>query len=109
MCHDKLRENLANLHAGEILTVADGALVLLLALELEHQRLLAAAMTFDHTRHTSVRHGGTSLNVIPVHDRQHTAELYLRAHVPGQGFDFHELTRRDTILLAAGFNDCVHS
>src|ERR1039458_6345625 len=42
-----LRHNLANLHCGEGLAVADGLLVLFLALELEDHDLVAAAIAND--------------------------------------------------------------
>src|SRR4051812_9715043 len=105
MCHSVLSEDLANLHAGEILAVALGAPILLFALELEDDRLFAAALFLDGARHASAAYSGASLNGVAVRDRQDTTEFYRGSHVAGEAFDFQRLTGGDAILLSAGFDD----
>src|ERR1043166_666659 len=46
-----LHHNLADLHIGDVLRVSLGALVLLLALEFEHEHFLAAAARYDRALH----------------------------------------------------------
>src|SRR6201986_4121882 len=55
--------------AREVLTMPDGALVLLLALELEHQRLRAAILQSDGAGYLRTHHGG--FHLVTVDHRQH--------------------------------------
>src|SRR5580658_10133804 len=51
-----LCRNIANLHFGEVLAVSNGLLVLLLALELENDDLLAAAISGNRSLHGRARY-----------------------------------------------------
>src|SRR5579885_1674031 len=104
-----LADNIADGDAREILAMADGPLVLLLALELENQRLFAASMRGDGAADARVSGLHAGPHRIAVDNRQHAAELDLRADVSGERFHFHRVTRSDAILLSTRFDDCVHS
>src|SRR2546423_14085850 len=109
---DNLRsdDDLVDLHAGEVLPVTDGPLVLFLALELEHEDLDAAAAAGNRPGHLR---GSESLTgeylLIVTHDGENAAELDLSADVAGQRFHFDRVAGRDAVLFAASFNDCVHN
>src|ERR1700733_11120950 len=105
MCHKNLRQNLVHLHPGVILAMPDSALVLLLALELEDDGLLAAAVTGDGAGYTRGTEGRAGLDRIAVHHCHNAVELDCRADVACKGFDFDRLAWRDAILFTAGFND----
>src|SRR5689334_21002231 len=67
----RLRQNLAHGHPRKVLPVADGPLVLFLALELEHDHLIAAPVAGDgalHFRFAQLRPGGQLVRI--VHYRQ---------------------------------------
>src|SRR5476649_1047447 len=67
-----LCQDLAHLHLRIVLPVADGSLVLFLALELEHDHLVAPAMTGDGAFDASFAECGTGDEFIRiVHYRQH--------------------------------------
>src|SRR4051812_45531984 len=110
MCHDRslLRQNLVYLHAGVILTMPDGALVLFFALELEDNRLFTAALRGNGALYARRTQRGARFDRVAVNDRDHAIEFYVRAHIACQGFDFDRFAWRDTVLFTTGFNDCVH-
>src|SRR5579862_7388676 len=110
MCHETLlRDDVADRYAGEILAMADGPLILLFALELEDQRLLAAAVRYDRSRYARVSRVRAGPNRVAIDDRQHAPELDLAADVAGERFHFNRLARRDAILFPACFDHCVHN
>src|SRR6185436_7499740 len=92
-----LRYDLANCHAGEVLTVADSALVLLLALELEDEVLGSAAVGFDGAAHAGSLDGRTGLYGVTIHDGEHLVEFDGRADVAGQRFHLNRFARGDAI------------
>src|SRR5690242_2474140 len=108
-CFSELSYDLIHLDAGVILAMPDGALVLLLALELEDDRLIAAALRCDGALHTRAAKRGTRPDRIAIHDRNHAVEFHIRADVAGQSLDFDRLAWSNPILFTAGFNHCVHT
>src|SRR6185503_18790747 len=109
MCHKNLRQNLVHLHPGVILAMPDGALVLLLALELEDDGLLTPALCGDGARYPRGADGGTGLNRVSIQHGDYAVEFNCCADVAGQSLDFNRLAWRDAILFTTGFNDCVHT
>src|SRR5580704_12817442 len=87
----------------------DGAPVLLLALELENDGLLAAAMGHDGALNQRAARVGSSFDGIAIDYREHAAEFDFRAGVAQQRFHFNCFARGDAILLPACFDDCVHN
>ena len=89
--------------------MSDGALVLLLALELEHDGLVrrGRARRWSLLPERCRRRAG--LDGIAVDHRQYAAELNFRANVARQRFHFNGFAWRDAILLPARFDDCVHN
>src|SRR6266853_1526795 len=97
-----LCQNLVHLHLRVVLPVTDGSLILLLALELEHQNLVATAMGGDGALHARLAEGGAGYDFVRiVHHRQHAAELDLGADVAGESFDFNNISGSDAVLLTA--------
>src|SRR5437868_14237076 len=96
--------NAGDADRGELLAMSDQLLVLLLALELENQDLVAAAL-FHHlaSNARALGIGGKSLAA----DRQHVGKFNVAAAVLGL-LDLDHVARGDTVLLAAGADDCVH-
>src|SRR5579875_3865403 len=89
-----LGDNLADRDAREVLAMADSPLVLLLAFELEDQRLFAASLRGDDAAHPGV------------------SGLRAGAHgaaVSAEPFHFHRFARRHAILFPTRFDHCVHS
>src|SRR5205807_2547135 len=82
-----LTDDLVHRDAGEILAMPDGALVLLLALELEHQRLVAASVRDDGAPDSRVLSVRAGLHGIAVDHCQHAVELNFGSHVARQRFD----------------------
>src|ERR1035441_9652992 len=77
-----LCQNLADLHLRVVLPVADGPLVLFLALELEYNHFVAAAMACDGALHASIRERGARNQLVRiVHHGEYAAEFDLRTHV----------------------------
>src|SRR5579883_263663 len=109
MCHDYLPDNLVHRDARVILAMSDGALVLLLALELEHQRFFAAPMRDDRTLDAGVLRIGARLDRLAVNHGKHTAELDLGADLAIERLDLDRFARRDAILFPARFYNCVHT
>src|SRR5579863_3299983 len=73
-----LCQNLAHLHLRVVLPVADGPLVLFLALEFEHNHFVAAALTSDSALHFGVGERGAGNQLVRiVHYREDTSELDL--------------------------------
>src|ERR1700693_6049861 len=75
-----LCQNLAHLNLRVVLPVADGPLVLLLALEFEDNHLVAAAMPCDGALHASVTERGAGNQLVRiVHHREDPAEFNFRS------------------------------
>src|SRR5579864_1844528 len=87
----------------------DGALILLLALELENDGFLAPAVRDNRTLHQRSAHRGASLHGFAVEYRQDFVELDFRANISGNGFNLQKFARSGAILLPARFDDCVHT
>src|SRR5580704_3113045 len=102
MCHKYLRQNLIHLHARVILAMPDGALVLLLALELEDDGLIAAAVGGDGALHARGAEDRAGLHRVSIHHGDDAVEFDFGAYVAGQSLDFNRLAWRDTILFTAG-------
>src|ERR1700722_1122646 len=82
LCAMDLCQNLAHLHLRLVLPVIDGALVLLLAFEFEHDNFFAASVFGDgglHARPCQRRAGRHFVGI--VHHRQHALELHFRADI----------------------------
>src|SRR6185503_5610873 len=93
---------------GEALPVTPLARVVLPALVLEDDDLLAASVSNDLAGHLGAlqqRHAGA--HVVAVRTEQHLVELHVRALVADERRDAVFLPRLDTELLAAGFDDSV--
>src|SRR5437868_6652379 len=89
---------------GELLAMSDQLLVLLLALELKDQDLVAA--TFFHHLAGDAGAFGVGGKVI-VADGENVGEFDLALAVR-RLLDFDHVAGGDTVLLAAGADDCVH-
>src|ERR1041384_6200538 len=89
--------------------MSDGALVLLLALELEHQYFFAAPVGGNGALHARAADGRSGFHRVAIHHGHNSVEFDLRANVARECFDFHRFARRDAILFTAGFYDCVHT
>src|SRR5580765_4663502 len=110
MSHDRfLCDDLADFDFGVVLPVPFGALVLLLALELEYDDFLAAARRGDGCANP----GATSFAarqygaVIRKHG-QHARKLNIGADIAGEFGDAQHIARFDTILFSAGLNNGMH-
>ena len=95
-----------NAHFGKVLPVALKLLVLLLALEVEDQNLIAAPLAEDFGcdggRGWFGKRSGFTGNC------KHIAELNGRTS-RGNALNLKNVARRDSILLASGANHCVHN
>src|SRR3954453_23123388 len=90
--------------SGELLAMSDQLLVLLLALELEDQDLVAATLLHHFTGDAgALRVGGK----VVAANSQDVGKLD-RALAVGRLLDLDHVARGDTVLLAAGADDCVH-
>ena len=87
----------------------DGALVLLLALKLEDQGLLAAAVGGDGALHARAADGRPGLHRVPIHHCYNAVEFDLGADIAHERFDFHRLAGRNAVLFSACFYYCVHT
>src|SRR4249919_3291961 len=82
--------------------------VVLSALLLEDDDLLAAAMANDFARHLgAAERGNTGLHRVSVVAEQNVVELDLAAGIADERRDLVRAAGFDTELLAAGFDDCV--
>src|ERR1017187_752879 len=105
-----LCQNLAHFDLRVVLPVADGPLVLFLALELEHNHFVTAAMACDGALHASIRERGAGNQLVRiVHHGEDSAELDLCAHVARERFHFDDVAGSDAVLFSTGFNHCVHN
>jgi hypothetical protein len=106
MCH---LYDLAYLNAGESLTMSLGAAVLLFALELEDDSLLAASVRDDRAFHQSAADSRAGFDGFAVEYRQHFVKFDFRADIARNGLNLQEFARSGAILLPACLNDCVHT
>src|SRR5438045_4214194 len=102
MCHSKysstastvLGQDPLHFHTGEILTVANRALVLLLALKFENNNLVAAAVRSNSRPHASILQRVTQDHLIGiVRNRQNTVKLYGGANIACDGVYLYCLPR----------------
>ena len=99
-------EDLVDSDLNEVLAVSLHLLVLLLALELEDEDLIAAAFADD---------GGQNLGSVEIGlefalfgaDGEDVGELEFAVFVGG-GFDLQLLAWGDEVLFAAGADNCIH-
>src|SRR5579884_3160094 len=115
MCHDKilirvpLCNDVANPNLRVILAMALGALVLLLALEFEHQNLIAAIVRGDSGVHTGFAELLAKGQLAAILEKsQYSAECDLGAWFTGQFRNAHHIARSDAELLPASFDNCMH-
>src|SRR5437016_4516211 len=101
-----LNDDIAHLHVREVLPVPLGALVLLLALEFEHQHLLAAAARDDGRLHLP-RVGARQQFTAVLKDSQ-GGELDFRARIAVQFAHADHISRGHPVLFSAGFDNRVH-
>src|SRR5260370_19335339 len=105
-----LSESLVHRDLREVLRVADGSLVLFLALELEDDHFVAAPVTGNRALHAGFTQSGAGDQFIRVvHHGQHAAERDLRANVARERFHLDHVARSNAVLLSAGFNHCIHN
>src|ERR1700733_7610119 len=102
-----VHRNLVDADLDEVLAVALHLLVLLLALQLEDQDLVAAAFAQHSARHLRAVQRRLKLALFRA-DGEHVGELN-RAIGVRRALQLQRLTRGDDILLAAGTNYCIHS
>src|SRR5580692_7755063 len=76
-----LHQNVADLHLGEGLAMSNGLLILLLALEFEHQNLVATAGAYD-----SRLHGAAGYHLAALFERRLDGEFNFRADIARELF-----------------------
>src|SRR5580658_9027173 len=86
-------DDLVDGHSREILAMPDGALVLLLALELEHQRFFAAAMRGDGAFDHGSSHVRAGFDRIALDQCDHARKFNSRADIAGDGLYLDRLAR----------------
>src|ERR1017187_1941498 len=99
-----LRHNVADLHFGERLAVANGFLVLFLALELEDQDLVAPAITND-----GGLQGAAGDRFAAILKGELDGQFDFGADIAGQFFHADDIARSNPVLFSAGFNNRVHA
>src|SRR5579872_1384685 len=110
MCHKYLRLDLVNGELSKILPVADRPLVLLLALELEDQHLVAASVPGDGGRDLGLGQIRPRDELVGIaHYGNYAAHLNLRTDIAVDGVNLDRVARSNTVLLPSGFDNCVHS
>src|SRR5712692_3028837 len=104
-----LGDDVADLHLGVVLAMSDGALVLLLALELEDQDLLSAAARGDGAGDLVADGLGTGQHLAAiVKDSQHFRELNLSPDIARELGHTNYVPRSNPVLFPAGFNNGMH-
>ena len=102
-------QDLGDAQDREVLAVAVLAAVVVAALLLEDQHLVALALGDDGGADAGAaderRADG---DLVAVAEHQHLAELDDLAGVAGQALDLDHVVRGDLVLLAAGADDCEH-
>src|SRR3569832_3003564 len=99
----------ADLHFGEVLATALALAIALAAAHLENLDLVAACLVQHGGRDCcATQHGGTHLDVGTVAHHQHLVKGDLAADLGLELFDFKFVAGAHAVLLAAGFDDCVH-
>src|SRR5919205_1225375 len=118
MCHSKylslqpprLSHYLLHLHSSKVLAMADRALILLLALKLKDNHLIAPSMSRDGAAHTGCLERIAQDHFIGiVRNRKDSVKLYRAADISRQRFYFNRLAGRHAILLTARLNHSVHN
>ena len=99
-------EDLVDLDLDEVLPVTLHLLILLLALELEDENLIATAFTDDGGEDLGSVEVGLELALFGANGED-VRELELAIFVGG-GLDLQLLAGGDEVLFAAGADDCVH-
>src|SRR5579884_3509354 len=90
--------------------MADRALVLFLALELEYDRFVAAAVSGNRCRYSRAAESAAGDQLARVvHNSKNALELDFGSHVAGDGFNLNRVARSDAELFSAGLNHCVHN
>src|SRR5580704_12378413 len=92
-----LRYDLVHLHPGVILAMPNGALVLLLALELEYDGLLTTALRGDGALDARAAERRARSYGVAINYGHNAVEFDFRAYVAGQRLDFNRLAWRDAI------------
>src|SRR5689334_18770519 len=101
--------NVVDADFSEALPMTALARVVLSALLLEDDDLLAAAVSDDFARDLrAAQRGNAGFDVLAVVAEEDVVEFDLDAGIADERRDFVGATRLDTELLAAGFDDSVH-
>src|SRR6266481_3959550 len=100
-----LSHDLADLHLSEGLAVPDGFLVLLLALELEHQNLGAPTVGDNRRLDQATRHELAAL----IGECGLHGQFDFRADVAVDFFHAEHVSGSNPVLLSAGLNNRVHA
>src|SRR5581483_6636097 len=103
-----VERDLGNPHCGERLPVAAQLLVLLLALVVEHEDLIATSLLDNFAYHASFRLRLADLPRFTRH-RQHIAKLHLLVAAVALALDFDHIAGRYPVLLSTRANDGVHT
>lgn len=101
----------ADLELGPVLPVADAALGVLPPPEAHHGQLRRAAVRGDRGGHpgaVQVRRADARRRALFAGHQQHAVERDLAAGLGVQLLDADHVAAGDAVLLAAGFDDCVH-
>ena len=94
---------------SQVLTVAHSAAVVLAALFLEDDDFFAATLIEDRGCNTrAVNQWRTHCRNLTVVEHQHLIKLNLVTSQSGEPFDDNNVVFGNAILLAAGFDDCIH-
>src|SRR5690625_269591 len=95
--------------ARQLLTMAHGTTVVLATLLLEDDDLLVAGLLDDLRAYHGAGHGRRADgHPIVAADQQHLFKLQAGPSLSGQALDLEHLVLGDPIMLAAGFDHCVH-
>ena len=102
-------DNLLNRQTSHILAMAILATAALTTLHLEDDQLRAAEMILDFCLDDcALDNRGTELSGVAIEDCQDFAEINCSTDFAGDAINLDVLTGLDFILLALGFDDCVH-
>src|SRR5579863_2288650 len=103
-----LCDDLIHLQLGKMLPVSDGALVLLLALELEDDHLFRAVVSSDRSDYFGVSQLRFGQHLAVLEYREDMWEFERRADVEWELFHPYRIAGRYPVLLPTSLNDCVH-
>src|SRR5258706_3370239 len=103
-----LRDDLVHPQFREMLAMADGAFVLLFALELENEYFLRAVVRRDSGDYLGVCQLRFGKRFAVLEHREHIRELQRRTYIERQLLDADHVAGGHPVLFPACLNDCVH-